>query len=167
VEEQFSGESLVVPQGGDIQIESGELRTLRNGARTCSCELLVSQNDRRRETETSAPRPPANGASAARVPETTNSSIYRIEVPLAFDASSASAQRGLTLQAVQIIRESVVQQPVSFRGAVNPALPAPPAQVAASIHQSHNSKFRFFAKIFGIFRHHRSSGSEQSAQIQP
>jgi hypothetical protein len=167
VEEQFSGQSLVVPQGGDIQIEGGELRTLRNGARTCSCELLVSQNSPRREMETSVPRPPANGTSAAHAPESSTSPVYRIEVPLAFDASSATAQRGLTLQAVQIIRESVVQQPVSFRGAVTPALPAPPAQVSVSIHPSHNSKFRFFARIFGIFHHRRSSGSEQSAEIQP
>lgn len=167
VEEQFSGESLVVPQGGNIQIEGGELRTLRRGARTCSCELLVSQNNPRREMETSVPRPSPNGPSNARAPESSSSPIYRIDVPLAFDASSATAQMGLTLQAVQIIRESVVQQPVSFRGAVEPALPAPPPQVSAPIHQAHNSKFRFFAKIFGIFHHHRSSGSEQSARIQP
>ncbi len=44
IEEQFTGASLIVPQGGDIQIEAGELRTLRNGSRTCSCELLVSHN---------------------------------------------------------------------------------------------------------------------------
>jgi hypothetical protein len=167
VQEQFSGESLVVPQGGDVQIEGGELRTLRNGARTCSCELLVSQNNPRREMETSVPRPSPSGTSAARVPESGTSPIYRIDVPLAFDASLATASMGLTLQAVQIIRESVVQQPVSFRGAVTPALPAPPAQISAPIHRSHNSKFGFFAKIFGIFHHRRSPGSEQSAAIQP
>lgn len=167
MQEQFSGESLVVPQGGDVQIEGGELRTLRSGARTCSCELLVSQNNPRSEMETIVPRTSTNARGAVRAPESATSPVYRIDVPLAFDASSATAQMGLTLQAVQIIRESVVQQPVSFRGAVKPALPAPPAQISAPIHRSHNSTFGFFAKIFGIFHRHRSSGSEQSAKIQP
>lgn len=165
VEEQFSGESLVVPQGGDVQIEGGELRTLRNGARACSCELLVSQNNPRREMGTSVPQPSPNAPSNTRAAESTSSPIYRIDVPLAFDAASATAQMGLTLQAVQIIRESVVQQPVSFRGAVKPALPAPRAEISAST--AHHSKFRLFARIFGIFHHRRSSGSEQSAAVQP
>lgn len=163
VEGQFSGESLVVPQGADVQIAGGELGTLRNRARTCSCELLVSRNDARKETETSAPSPSANGPNNTRAAESANSPIYRIEVPLAFDASSAAPATGLTLQAVQIIRESVVEQPVSFRGAVKPALPAPSAQISAA-HPAHNSRFRFFARFFGIFHHHRPSGSEQSAE---
>jgi hypothetical protein len=167
MQEQFSGESTVVPQGGDVQIEGGELRTLRSGARTCSCELLVSQNNPRREMETIVTRGSPNAPGAVRSPESATSPVYRIEVPLAFDASSAAGQMGLSLQAVQIIRESVVQQPVSFRGAVKPALPAPPAQIYVPVHRPHHSTFGFFTKIFGMFHHHRSSGSEQSAEIRP
>lgn len=164
VAEQFSGESLVVPQGADVQIAGGELSTLRNGARTCSCELLVSRNNARGETETNAPSPSPNGPSNTRAAESANAPIYRIEVPLAFDASSAPPPTGLTLQAVQIIRESVAEQPVSFRGGVTPSLPAPPTQTPVPIHQAHNSRFRFFARFFGIFHHRRAPGSEQSAE---
>src|SRR5580700_2432654 len=167
IEEQLTGENLVVPQGGDVQIEGGELRTLHNGARTCSCELLVSQNNPRQQTDSSTPaRSLPNGSSEARAPKSIDSPTYRIEVPLAFDASSATTSAGLTLQAVQLIRESVVEQPISFRGAITPALPAPPAEISTPIQQSHNSKFGFFARFFGIFHHHKPPASE-SAEVQP
>jgi len=32
IEEQFTGESLIVPQGGNIEIEGGELRALCSGS---------------------------------------------------------------------------------------------------------------------------------------
>jgi hypothetical protein len=167
IEEQLTGENLVVPQGGDVQIEGGELRTLHNGARTCSCELLVSQVNPRQRTDSSVPpRSLPNGSSEARAPKSIDSPTYRIEVPLAFDASSATTSAGLTLQAVQLIRESVVEQPISFRGAITPALPAPPAEISTPIQQSHNSKFAFLARFFGIFHHHKAPTSE-SAKAQP
>jgi hypothetical protein len=167
IEEQLTGENLVVPQGGDVQIEGGELRTLHNGARTCSCELLVSQNNPRQQTDSSTPaRSLPNGSSEARAPKSIDSPTYRIEVPLAFDASSATTSAGLTLQAVQLIRESVVEQPISFRGAITPALPAPPSEIPTPIRRSHNSKFGFFARFFGIFHHHKPPASE-SAEVQP
>jgi hypothetical protein len=167
IEEQLTGENLVVPQGGDVQIEGGELRTLHNGARTCSCELLVSQNNPRQQTDSSTPaRSLPNGSSEARAPKSIDSPTYRIEVPLAFDASSATTSAGLTLQAVQLIRESVVEQPISFRGAITPALPAPPAEISTPIQQSHNSKFAFLARFFGMFHRHKAPTSE-SAEVQP
>src|SRR4029077_9000417 len=96
IEEQLTGENLVVPQGGDVQIEGGELRTLRSGARTCSCELLVSQNNSRQQMEASAAAPASgNGPGDARAPKSIDSPTYRIEVPLTFDASSASPAGGL------------------------------------------------------------------------
>jgi hypothetical protein len=165
VEEQLTGENLVVPQGGDVQIEGGELRTLHGGARRCSCELLASQNNPRQQMEASAAAPPSpNGPSDAQAPKSIDSPTYRIEVPLTFDASSVTPAAGLTLQAVQLIRESVVEQPPSFRGAVKPALPAPPAQISGPIRQSHNSRFGFLAKFFGIFHRHRPPTSE-SAEV--
>lgn len=167
VEEQFTPQNLIVPQGGDVQIDGGELSNLRTGGRTCSCELLVSQNSARKQTEVSVLTPPAsNRPNPPRPPESTDIPTYRIDVPLTFDASSAAASVGLTLQTVQIIRESVVQQPVSFRGAVTPALPAPPPEISPD-RRSHHSKFGFFARIFGIFHRHRSSGSQESAEAHP
>jgi hypothetical protein len=167
IAEQFSGESLIVPQGADIEIDGGELRGLRSGSRKCSCEILVSGNNTQKQIEASAPAHPSpNGPIAARSPESSNSATYRIDMPpLTFDASSPAAAPGLTSEAVRVIRESVADPPIAFRGAVRPALPPPPAEVSGSISRPHNSKPSFFARLFGMFHHHKTAcaGAECTA----
>ncbi|PYU28819.1 MAG: hypothetical protein DMG31_19005 [Acidobacteria bacterium] len=169
IEEQFTGASLIVPQGGDVQIEAGELRTLRNGSRTCSCELLVSQNNTQKQIELSVPAHPSpSSPSIPRAPQPINPPAYRIDMPpLTFDASSPAPPPLPSPEAMLIIRESVADPAISFRGAVNPALPPPPGEVSSSGSRSHNSRLRFFAKLFGIFHHHRAPASEQSAAARP
>ena len=42
VEEQLGGrQGLLVPQGGQVSFNGGELNTVRNSSQACSCELLV------------------------------------------------------------------------------------------------------------------------------
>jgi len=167
IAEQFSGESLIVPQGADIEFEGGELRALRSGSRKCSCEILVSGNNAQKQIEASAPAHLSpNVPIAPRAPESSNSATYRIDMPpLTFDASSAAAAPGLTSEAVRVICESVAYPPISFRGAVRPALPPPPSEVSASISRPRNSKLRFFARLFGIFHRHKTAcaGAECAA----
>jgi hypothetical protein len=166
VEEQLTGESVIIPQGGDVEIDGGDLRTLRSGGRKCSCELLVSGNNMPKQVEASAPAHPSPNVSiAARAPESTSSATYRIEMPLTFDASSAIGS-ALTSEAIRVIRESVAQPPISFRGVVRPALPPPPAEVFRSNSRSRHSRPSLLARFFGIFRHRRPSASQQSAAAQ-
>jgi hypothetical protein len=167
--EQFTGRSLIVPQGGDIQIEGEELRAPQSGSRTCSCDLLVSQNDARRQEEARVPAHPSpNRPDDARAPELMNSPTYRIDMPpLTFDAYSAAPAPALTPEAVLLIRESLADAPIFFRGAVRPVLPPPPAVASRRNSRSHNAKLRFFARLFGIFHHHGLPASEQSAAAQP
>ena len=169
IEEQFSGESLIVPQGGDIEIPGGELRSLRTGTRKCSCELLVSQNNMRKQIELSVPAHPSpNSPNVPRAPEAVNPPIYRIDMPpLTFDASSPAPPPLPGPEAMLIIRESVADPQISFRGAITPALPAPPSAESRSLSQSHIAKPSFFARLFGIFHHHRPPASEQSAAAWP
>lgn len=161
IEQQLTAESLVVPQGGDIRIEGDDLRALRSGTRACSCELLVSGNGAQKQIESSPPRPPVNRTQNPLASEPT----YRIDVPLTFDASSAPP-RGLSVEAVQVIRESVANPPPSFRGAVRLASPAPPAELSRVGSRTRNSKLHFFARFFGIFHHHKTSPVEQSAAVR-
>src|SRR4029077_5131622 len=59
IQEQFSGESVIVPQGGDVEIDGGDLHALRGGARRCACELLVSGNNTPKKMKaTPPPNPP-------------------------------------------------------------------------------------------------------------
>jgi hypothetical protein len=169
IEEQFTGESVIVPQGGNIQVEGGELRSLHSGTRKCSCELLVSGNGAQRQIEANAAAQPSpGGAVTAREPELTDTAIYRIDMPLTFDASSAAFAPALSSEAILLIRDSVADPTVSFRGAIRPALPPPTAEVSRSIPQARHSRLGLFARFFGIF-HHRSRppASEQSSAARP
>jgi hypothetical protein len=167
IEEQFTGESLIVPQGGNIEIDGGELRAPRSGSRKCSCELLVSGNNtlKQLETSTTAQSSPS-GPITPRVPQSTDSATYRIEMPLTFNASSVGLGAALTSDAMRVIRQSVADPPF-FRGAVTPALPVPPAEISRPIRRPHKSRLRLFARLFGIFHHHRPPASEQSAAAHP
>ena len=168
IEEQFTGENLIVPQGGNIEMDGGELRALRSGSRRCSCELLVSGNNTLKQLETSTTAHPSpSGPITPRAPQSTDSATYRIEMPLTFNASSVDIGSALTSDAMRVIRESVADPPIFFRGAVTPALPAPPAEISRPIPRSHKSRLRLFAKLFGIFHHHRPPVSEQSAAAHP
>jgi hypothetical protein len=164
IEEQLTGEKVIIPQGGDIEIDGGELRALRRGSRKCSCELLVSENSARKQIEASAPAHPSpNGPINERPAESTNSATYRIDMPpLTFDASSPALAPALTSEAQLVIRESVEAPQIWFRGAVVPALPPPPPAASRSTSRSRNSKPGLFARFFGIFRHRRPPTSEQS-----
>lgn len=173
--EQFTGEGLIVPQDGDVEIDGGELRALRGGSRQCSCEILVSGNKPQKQIEASAPAHPSpNGPVSARAPQSTDSPTYRptyrpayrIDMPpLTFDASSAARAPGLNSEAVRVIRDSVADPQISFPGAVRPALPPPPAEVSSAISPSHRSKLHFFARLFGIFHRHKTAcaGAECAA----
>lgn len=158
IEEQFSAEKVVVPQGGDIEIDGGELNALRGGSRKCSCELLVSQNNVSKQIEANTPALPPRSPIPPRRPESTITTTSRIDMPpLTFDARSAAPAPALSSEAITLISESVANPQPSFRGAVGPALPPPPTVTSVSAPRSHPSKLNFFARFFGLFHRHKSA----------
>ena len=158
IEEQFSAERVVVPQGGDVEIDGGELNALRSGSHKCSCELLVSQNNVSKQIEASAPAQPSRSPVPAHRSESTITTTSRIDMPpLTFEARSAAPAPALSSEAITLISESVADPQPSFRGAIRPALPAPPAATSQSASRSHASKLNFFARLFGLFHRHKSA----------
>ena len=169
LEQQFTQQSLIVPQGGEMQIDSDDQRAVRSGSQKCSCELLVSQNSVQKRVEAGLPAHSSPNASAvAPAPAPIDPPAYRIDMPpLIFDASSAMPPPDLTSEAMLVIRESVANPQLSFRGEIRPALPPPAADVSNSSSRPRSSKHGFFARLFGIFHHHKKSGAEQSAAVYP
>jgi hypothetical protein len=158
IEEQFTAEKLVVPQGGDIEIDGGELNALRSGSRKCSCELLVSQNNVSKQMAANAPAQPPRSPIPAHRPESTITTTSRIDMPpLTFDARPAAPAPALSSEVITLISESVANPQPSFRGEIRPALPPPPAVTPHSASRSRASKLNFFARLFGIFHHHKSA----------
>jgi hypothetical protein len=158
IEEQFSAERVVVPQSGDVEIDGGELKALRSGSRKCSCELLVSQNNLSKQLEANTPAEPSRSPVPARRPESAITTTSRIDMPpLTFEARSAVSAPALSSEAITLISESVADPQPSFRGAIRPALPVPPAATSQSASRSHASKLNFFARLFGLFHRHKSA----------
>lgn len=157
IEEQFTAEKLVVPQGGDIEIDRGELNALRSGSHKCSCELLVSQNNVSKQLASAPPQPPS-APILARRPESTATTTSRIDMPpLTFEARSPAPAPALSSEAIRLISEAVADPHPSFRGEIRPALPPPPAVTPHLASRSRASKLNFFARLFGIFHHHKSA----------
>jgi hypothetical protein len=158
IEEQFSAERVVIPQGGDVEIDGGELNALRSGSRKCSCELLVSQNNVSKQIEANTPAQPSRSPIPPRRPESTITTTSRIDMPpLTFEARSAAPSPALSSEAITLISESVANPQPSFRGAVRPALPPPPDVTSRSTSRSRPSKLNFFARFFGLFHRHKSA----------
>jgi hypothetical protein len=148
--QQLTGESLVVPQGGDIQVDGGELHQIRRGSQKCSCELLVSRSTAPTQREV-----PSDSSLYSPKAAPPDRATYRIDMPpLAFNASSPAPV--LAADAIVLIRDSMQDQAIRFQGVVTPALPPPPAEQspssAPSNARSRTSKPRLLAKLFRIFR---------------
>ena len=42
IEQQLTGQSLLIPQGGNVSLANGQLETLHTAAGQCLCELQLS-----------------------------------------------------------------------------------------------------------------------------
>jgi hypothetical protein len=146
VEQQFSGQSVLVPQGGEISLSGGQLNTMRSTAGTCNCELLVTHNNAPKQLELS--RPVAASTKPRTVPPIqsprTDEPIYRVYMPpLSFDANDPDMPADPDPAQILMVREAAPLDVPLFEGRVEPTLeaasdyvpsqPAAPAPVEASI----------------------------------
>jgi hypothetical protein len=166
LEQQLSGQSVIVPQGGDVTLANGQLEGMGNGTGHCKCELQIAK----------APPPPAvaPAVNVAPTPSHENASsevvattgdtpaavekpaqkevpIYTVDMPpLRFDAT-AKVQPEPDARLMVIVRRVRVRPTLIFQGRVEgemvaaatpPAAPpqapprAPPAAIPAAPAQS-------------------------------
>lgn len=124
VEQQLTGQSIIVPQGGDIQLTNGQLEGLRNIPGHCVCEsarpdsarpeigrLATEEEVRKNAVETKKSEP---AAASAEKPEP----IYQVFMPpLRFDAS-AKVQPEPDPQMILLVRRIRVRPTLIFQGRV-------------------------------------------------
>ena len=172
VEQQLTGQSLLVPQGGEVDLTGGELSTLRQISGSCSCDLMVASNaSAQKQLEFSVPIHPSTSPAAhpATVPPPAPSveTVYRVDMPpLIFDAKSPTPPPDPDPSTMLLVRESHVAPEVVFHGRVEAvALRVTPAQSAqtkapASATQP-QAKPSLIARFFGLFYHkaHPCAGS--------
>ena len=151
LEQQLTGQSVIVPQGGDVLVANGQLDTLRNGAGLCACELQIAKTapvppppprvsaaaSTEEERKVAVDPKPSAGSSVAEQPA-RDEPVYQVFMPpLRFDAN-ARVQPEPDPRLLVVIRRVRVRPTLVFRGkvegdAVATAAVTPPPQPAASL----------------------------------
>jgi hypothetical protein len=110
IEQQLTGQSLLVPQGGEVSMNGGQLGTIQNAPGTCDCELLVTRNTAPGSLELSRPVPnPATRPQPANVapPRPAEQPIYRVYLPpLTYDANAPDPDPDPDPAHILMIREA-------------------------------------------------------------
>jgi hypothetical protein len=166
IEQQLTGQSVIVPQGGDVLLANGQIDTLRTTPGHCSCELQVesappppplpppprsplpspspelsvlpsADDSPNKQTETDQPAP----QTAPKKPLATQQPIYKVFMPpLAYDATS-KVQPDFDPKFIVLVRRVRVRPALVFQGRVegNPIVMASdtaPHSAAADPHSN-------------------------------
>ena len=164
IEQQFSSQSVLLPQGGEVNLTGGQLGTLRSAAGSCNCELLVTRNTAPRQIEVSVPVPatPARPRPAVLPPPRIEEPVYRVYMPpLTFDAASPEPPPGPDPAGIFMVREAQPLPELYFRGQVEPSAEAatdysPPQRLTPVKTVVKPKRPNFFARLFSVFRRNRA-----------
>ena len=153
VEQQLTGQSVLVPQEGDIFLFNGQLDHLRASAGHCACELQVAK-------ATPPPQPAVNQTEIADLPASTDEPIYQVFMPpLIYDAK-AKVQPEIDPRMIVLVRRGRVRPALIFQGRVEgvalasvtpppaptPAAPSNGLKPAASANDSLVNRVRNFVR---------------------
>lgn len=127
LEQQLTGQSVVVPEAGDVVLPGGQLDALRQARGACKCEPVFARGD------PPAPKPPQMGAVAVNSGEGAKPNDTRKEPPkpateeprwtvvmppLAFDASKPPPALEPWPETILLVREVRVRPALVFTGRV-------------------------------------------------
>lgn len=145
LEQQLTGQSIIVPQGGEILLNNGQLEGLRNTSGRCSCEFTHADAQRpeisRLATEEEARTSAAETKkSEPDKPMAEQEPVYQVFMPpLRFDAS-AKVQPEPDPRMILLVRRIRVRPTLIFQGRVEgeavAVQAAPPASARGVAQQS-------------------------------
>ena len=127
IEQQLTGQSLLIPQNGDVSVANGQLESLQNTPGHCACELQVSAKPPATSTQVSAlasseelkkkaadPKPSAPPQNSV----TTDEPVYQVFMPpLHYDAG-AKVQPDYDPKLIVLVRRARVRPTLLFQGKV-------------------------------------------------
>jgi len=153
VEQQLTGQTLLIPQAGDVLLLNGQLNGLRNDSGHCACDLQIAKSAPPPEPEVSQPataeatrknapaaNPGAQSATAAPSPAGEEPIFQVYMPPLIYDAK-AKVQPEFDPSMIILVRRVRVRPTLIFQGRVEgPAVaassspkPSAPAATTAAI----------------------------------
>lgn len=131
VEQQLTGQSVLIPQDGDVTLTNGQLESLHDTAGKCVCEMMQTAIPSAVSTQASglatteelkkkaAPPKPAPATVGATAPaEKSDEPVYQVFMPpLHYDAS-AKIQPEYDPKLIVLVRRARVRPTLIFQGKV-------------------------------------------------
>jgi hypothetical protein len=129
IEQQLTGQSLLVPQNGEVSLANGQLETVHPSAGQCNCELQLSEksnistqvstlgagDDPKPKAAEPKPEPPPQNNAAPPVKEEP---VYQVFMPpLHYDAN-AKVQQDYDPNLIVLVRRARVRPTLIFQGKV-------------------------------------------------
>src|SRR6266849_346385 len=142
IEQQLTGQSLLVPQSGDVTLTNGQLESLRTATGQCNCELMQGSRPAAITPEMSAlasteelkkraeQKKPASDPPSA-IPEQKPEPVYQVFMPpLRYDAKAA-VQQEFDPNLIVLVRRVRVRATLIFQERVEgDAVTAAPAKAS-------------------------------------
>lgn len=133
IEQQLTGQNMLVPQNGDVSLSNGQLETLHTSAGRCICEeqqilssstapvevskLASSEELKKRAAEKKTADPPPASVSTPPPPEKTEP-VYQVFMPpLQYD-STKKTQQEFDPNLIILVRRVRVRPTLIFQGKV-------------------------------------------------
>jgi len=124
LEQQLTGQSIIVPQGGEILLNNGQLEGLRNTVGRCICEFMHPDAQRPEfsrlatEEEVRTTEAETKKSEPVKPPEEKQEPVYQVFMPpLRFDAS-AKIQPEPDPRMILLVRRIRVRPTLIFQGHV-------------------------------------------------
>lgn len=127
LEQQLTGQNVIIPQTGDVFLFSGQLEHLRTSAGHCACALQIAK-------ATPPPQPPASQFARVEPLQPNEEPIYQFVMPpLIYEANAkVQPEPEIDPRMIVVIRRVRVRPTLIFQGRVEgdaapvPATPSPP-----------------------------------------
>lgn len=130
IEQQLTGQSVLVPQSGDVTLSNGQIESLRTATGSCTCEIEIAakpapplvevsvlatpEEIKKAEEERKTDPPPA-----AEVPAERQEPIYQVFMPpLRYDANAKVQSDNFDPSMIVLVRRVRVRPTLIFLGKV-------------------------------------------------
>jgi hypothetical protein len=136
IEQQLTGQSIVIPQNGEVLINNGQLDNLRSGVTHCACEVQLAKNQPVQTEISRLPTPEemqkankevAKAPPTQPTPPKKDESVYQVFMPpLSYDANAKVQPDNFDPQLIVLVRRVRVRPSLIFHGTVKDAPAAAP-----------------------------------------
>ena len=134
IEQQLTGQSVLIPQNGDVSLTNGQIETLRTSAGLCACELMpdlaaattkteistlaTAEEARKHSAEQKSAAPQSKSATTTQAAAQNEEPIYQVFLPpLRYDAS-AKVQPDYDPSLIVVVRRVRLRPTLIFQGKV-------------------------------------------------